>query len=88
VADKVITQGDLLFGSTVTGTIFSRGLNNNDQIAFEYILADGRKGLADATPISDPILEPLTITLLGICLVGLAGAEVRRRQKKKAVDKS
>ncbi len=32
--------------------------------------------------------EPATIELLGIVLVGLAGAEVRRRRKKEAVDKS
>ena len=39
------------------------------------------KTIIDAT-------EPATVALLGIGLVRLAGAEVRRRRKKKAVDNS
>ncbi len=43
---------------------------------------------SDVTGHSSPVPEPATVALLGIGLVGLAGAEIRRRRKKKAVDNS
>ena len=46
VTDKVIATGDSLLGSTVTSVKFtSRGLNNNQQIAFFATLADGESGI-------------------------------------------
>jgi hypothetical protein len=56
VADKVIRDGDTLFGSTVTDLFFNTGPefdgpNDAGQIAFRYSLANGRSGIALATPI-------------------------------------
>ena len=47
---------------------------------------DGFDTFLDGTT-GAPIPEPTTIALLGIGLAGLAGVEVRRRRKKKAVVK-
>ena len=56
VADKVIANGDALYGSTVTipqqATTID-GPNESGQIAFHYSLADGRSGIALATPIPE-----------------------------------
>ena len=46
VTNKVIATGDSLLGSTVTSLTFaSRGLNNNQQIAFFATLANGESGI-------------------------------------------
>jgi len=64
-------------------------------VGFEDLLGGGDRDFDDimysfsnTSTSTAPIPEPATIALLGIGLVGLAGAEVRRRRKKKAVDKS
>jgi hypothetical protein len=73
-ADKVITTGDRLFGSTVTGLDFSGGLNNGGQLAFSANLADGRQVEVRA----DPIPEPSTLMLLSTSLIILIGYSLRR----------
>lgn len=51
--DTVILTGDELFGSTVTSVDFfnPRGINDTGQIAFRFVLADGRSGIARAEPL-------------------------------------
>jgi hypothetical protein len=61
VADKVIQEGDSLFGGIVESVLFLRGLNNNNQIAFYYSLTDGRTGIAKAQltfPTTGPAPTP------------------------------
>jgi hypothetical protein len=57
VVDKVIAEGDSLFGSTVIslGGPGNNGLNNSGQIVFLYSLANGVEGIAIATPTNGPL---------------------------------
>jgi len=53
VADQVIANGDPLFGSTINEIVISNAsLNDAGLVAFRYSLADGRRGIALATPIT------------------------------------
>jgi len=54
LADKVIARGDPLFGSTVTGIYIGLGeeLNDAGQVAFFADLADGRRMIVRANPVT------------------------------------
>jgi hypothetical protein len=77
----VVQTGDALFGSTVDSLDFSRGgLNDGNVLAFSYILADGRRGVAVAN-ISVPVVVPETGTfvLASVGLLAGVGIVVRRK---------
>ncbi len=58
--DKIIGNGDTLFGSTVSSlTIQNHAVNNSGQVAFYYQLGDGRRGIAVATPPPSALPELL-----------------------------
>lgn len=73
IADKVIQEGDPLFGSTITQIGFFRGMNNHGQIAFRYRLASGAQGIAVATPTAVPEASSLLLLALGLAATSLWG---------------
>ena len=76
-SDRVIAPGDSLFGGTVAGVGFSRGLNDRGQIAFVYSLFGTGGGIAIATPVPEPAAAA-TLALAGVALL----ARRRRRPSK------
>ncbi|WRH65668.1 MAG: PEP-CTERM sorting domain-containing protein [Planktothrix sp. GU0601_MAG3] len=79
VADKVITVGDSLFGSTITNLSFfaDKGLNDQGQIAFYAALEDGRTGIFRADPAKKSVPEPTSV--LGLLALGVWGLSSRRK---------
>lgn len=76
LTDRVIGIGDPLFGSTLTQISFgSDGLNDLGQVGFYYKLANGRSGVALATPVP----EPATLTLASAAAVALCLTARRRK---------
>jgi hypothetical protein len=71
--DRIISVGDPLFGSTVTAlSMTSEGFNNNENIAFQATLADGRTVIAIGS-----LPEPGAAAL-----IMLAGAGILTRRRR------
>jgi hypothetical protein len=75
VEDKVVAEGDPLFGSTIANlNIGDEGVNDLGQVAFWYRLANGVEGVAVAW-----VPEPSGV---GVLLLAAAAALGRRRAKR------
>lgn len=98
IDDRVIGQGDALFGSTVghplfpfltTGNIgfFRDGINDSGQIAFWAHLTDGREVVVRATPLDTvAVPEPATIASVaaGLSFLSFVGRRARQGARQAA----
>ena len=65
----VVSAGDALFGSVVTGASISpTSLNDLGQVAFYYRLANGTTGIAIANPVPEPSASLLLALSFGLSL--------------------
>jgi hypothetical protein len=79
--DAVVRLGDPLFGSTVVEFRLDLALNNAGQVAFTYLLADGRIGVARADPfVAVPV--PASLGLVAAGVIGVAMAQWASRQSR------
>jgi hypothetical protein len=86
--DRVISTGDSLLGSTVTGLSFSRkGFNDAGQVAFFAKFTDGSSGIFRADPVSPSQSVPEPSSGLAVLMFGTLGAGSLLRQKQKSVSK-
>lgn len=74
LAQRVIGVGDPLFGSTVTSVIITpRALNDSDQVAYSYGLANGVRGIGVAS-----VPEPASLAVMALGAGGLLRRNRRR----------